>query len=111
MHIVQAVVLGPDGKTSLTRWTAQALSSLPKSAFANDYAYYEFEPGPFGIRAPIGAKATITFALPATSPAVPANAILKMTDVDGRSFTAGLHASASQRSHVSGGGSRNAFYL
>ena len=95
LHIVQAVVLSPDGKTILSTWTAQALSALPKSAFVNDYAYNKFEPGPFGIRAPMGAKATIAFAPPANSLALPANAILKLTDVDGRSFAVRLHASPS----------------
>ena len=38
----------------IANWDAATLSALPKTMFANDYAYSKFAPGPFGIRAPMG---------------------------------------------------------
>ncbi len=92
LHIVEATLIGSDGKTVLATWDAQALSHLPKTDFANDYAYNKFGPGPFGIRAPMGAKATITLPLPSGTAAPSDGTVLKLTDVDGRSFTARLQA-------------------
>lgn len=87
-HVVEASLLDAH-KAAIATWDAAALSKMPKSAFANDYAYNKFAPGPFGLRAPMGAAATITL------PAPPAGAgrhaqYLKLTDVDGQSFTAPL---------------------
>jgi thiosulfate dehydrogenase (quinone) len=90
LHIVKAVLL--DGNnTPVVQWSAQELASLPKSAFANDYAYNRFGPGPFGIRAPMGAASYIT--LPVAGGDATGNhdpVKLQLTDVDGRTFTAPL---------------------
>ena len=83
-HVVKAALLGPD-KKPVAAWDTASLSKLPKTAFANDYAYNKFGPGPFGIRAPMGAAATLT--LPAPKIAATASAkFVQLTDVDGRSF-------------------------
>jgi hypothetical protein len=65
------------------------LSALPKTAFANDYAYNKFASGPFGIRAPMGAAATVTLPPLTTGETADAEAI-RLTDVDGRTFSARL---------------------
>ncbi|MBE7211009.1 MAG: quinol oxidase [Gluconacetobacter diazotrophicus] len=91
LHVVDAAVLGPD-KAVIEHWDAKALSALPKAAFANDYPYNKFAPGPYGIRAPMGAKATITLP-PAANGTMPADGTtLRFTDVDGRTFIGTLHA-------------------
>ena len=91
LHLVDAVILGAD-KAVIEHWDAKALSALPKTAFTNDYAYNKFGPGPYGIRAPMGAKATIM--LPSTAGGVlpPDGASLRFTDVDGQTFSSTLHA-------------------
>ena len=91
-HVVDATLLGPD-RTVIEHWDAAALSSLPKGAFANDFAYNQFAAGPYGIRASMGAAATVTLPpVPHTnvSPGTPVT--LRLTDVDGRSFTTRLES-------------------
>jgi uncharacterized membrane protein YphA (DoxX/SURF4 family) len=88
VHVVAADLLASD-KEPVAHWDAAALSALPHDAFANDYAYNKFAAGPFGIRAPMGAAATLT--LPSRGGATSVGArYLRLTDVDGRSFTAAL---------------------
>ncbi len=88
VHIVAADLLDA-GNQPLARYDAAALSALPKTAFANDYDYNKFAPGPFGIRAPMGAAATMT--LPSPDPGATAQArFIRLTDVDGRTFSATL---------------------
>ena len=88
VHVVAADLLDTHRQV-IARYEAGALSSLPKTAFANDYAYNTFTSGPFGIRAPMGAAATVT--LPATtSGVVPQAKFIRLTDVDGRYFSAAL---------------------
>jgi thiosulfate dehydrogenase [quinone] large subunit len=88
VHVVAADLLAAD-RHPIAHWDAAALSALPHDAFANDYAYNKFAAGPFGIRAPMGAAATVT--LPARDGTSAGNArFLRLTDVDGRSFTAAL---------------------
>jgi len=84
-HVVQASLLDA-GKAPIARWDTATLSKMPKSDFANDYAYNKFAPGPFGLRAPMGAAATIT--LPSPVGAEQGAAYLQLTDVDGRKFLA-----------------------
>ena len=91
LHIVQAALIGPDHAV-LNVWDAKALSALPKADFHNVYAYNKFGPGPYGIRAPMGAKAAITLPLPAGLATVSPGSVLKLTDVDGSNFTAPLKA-------------------
>ena len=67
-------------------WSAALLSKLPKTDFATDYVYNKFEPGPFGIRAKMGAAATVTLPMPASGTIAGARYI-RLTDVDGRTFS------------------------
>jgi thiosulfate dehydrogenase [quinone] large subunit len=92
LHIVDAALVGGD-KAVLAQWDAQTLSHLSKTNFENDYAYNKFAPGPFGIRAGMGAAATITLPKPHDEPAITAPVTLTMTDVDGRVFRAALSTS------------------
>jgi thiosulfate dehydrogenase (quinone) len=67
------------------------LSALPKSTFANDYAYNKFAAGPFGLRAPMGAAATVTLPRPRPAAANMTHArFLRLIDVDARSFSVAL---------------------
>jgi thiosulfate dehydrogenase [quinone] large subunit len=92
VHIVAAELLAAD-KQPIAHWDAAALSALPKTAFANDYAYNKFAAGPFGIRAPMGAAATVTLTPPPTAAGGPEGArFLRLTDVDGRTFSIALKA-------------------
>jgi hypothetical protein len=86
-HVVDTTVLGPN-HTVIEHWDASALSKLPTGAFANDFAYNRFAAGPYGIRASMGAAATITLpSVPHTNVSPGTFATLRLTDVDGRSFT------------------------
>jgi thiosulfate dehydrogenase (quinone) len=88
VHVVAADLLDAHDEP-LARYDAAALSALPKTAFANDYAYNKFAPGPYGIRAPMGAAATVTLPPPASG-ATPQARLIRLTDVDGRTFSATL---------------------
>jgi thiosulfate dehydrogenase [quinone] large subunit len=90
VHIVAADLLAADEQPIAT-WDAATLSALPKTMFANDYAYNRFAPGPFGIRAPMGAAATVTLP-PPHDPASHVGGVrfLRLTDVDGQRFTVEL---------------------
>jgi uncharacterized membrane protein YphA (DoxX/SURF4 family) len=89
-HVVSADLL--DGQMhTVAHWDAAQLSKLPKSDFANDYAYNKFGPGPFGIRAPMGAAATVTLPVPASASIIGATSV-RLTDVDGATFSAPLGA-------------------
>jgi thiosulfate dehydrogenase [quinone] large subunit len=87
-HVVAADLLNSE-KHPVADWDAAQLSKLPKTDFANDYAYNRFEPGPFGIRAKMGAAATVTLPAPASGTIASARYI-QLTDVDGRTFSATL---------------------
>jgi thiosulfate dehydrogenase (quinone) len=87
-HVVAAELLNNE-KQPVAGWDAAALSKLPKTDFANDYAYNRFEPGAFGIRAKMGAAATLTLPAPASGTIAGARYI-QLTDVDGRTFSATL---------------------
>jgi hypothetical protein len=88
VHVVAADLLDANDQT-VSHYDAAAISALPKTAFANDYAYNKFAPGPFGIRAPMGAAATVTLPRPASG-AAPLARFIRLTDVDGRAFSATL---------------------
>ena len=81
-------MLDGDGRV-VAHWDTSALSKLPKSAFANDYDYNKFAPGPFGLKAQMGAAATVTLPSPAGTTAKDAK-VLRLTDVDGKTFTASV---------------------
>jgi thiosulfate dehydrogenase [quinone] large subunit len=88
VHVVAADLL--DGNSQpMAHYDAAALSALPKAAFANDHAYNKFASGPFGLRAPMGAAATLTLPPPASGATPPAR-FISLTDVDGRTFSAEL---------------------
>ena len=74
----------PDGSA---RFHVYLDAGTPEAPFANDYAYNKFEPGPFGIRAQMGAAATVTLPVPASGTIAGARYI-QLTDVDGRIFSA-----------------------
>src|SRR6202166_493039 len=91
-HVVSADLL--DGQQhAVAHWDAAQLSKLPKSNFANDYAYNKFGPGPFGIRAPMGASATVTLPAPPSASFADAKSI-RLTDVDGANFSTSLGGGA-----------------
>jgi thiosulfate dehydrogenase [quinone] large subunit len=86
-NVLAAVLKSNDGAV-LEQWDGTALSQLPASAIANEFAYNRFAPGPFGLRAQVGAMATIT--LPATSGAdtgsLHSAATLQLRTVNGNIF-------------------------
>jgi thiosulfate dehydrogenase [quinone] large subunit len=90
VHVVSADLLDAHNQP-LAHYDAAALSALPKTAFANDYAYNKFAPGSFGIRAPMGAAAMVTLPPPASG-ATPQARFIRLTDVDGRTFSAPLNS-------------------
>src|SRR5882762_3077152 len=59
VHVVEAALLDAN-RAPVAQWNAEALSKMPKTAFNNDYAYNKFGPGPFGLRAAMGAASTVT---------------------------------------------------
>jgi len=86
-NVMTAVLKANDGSV-LEQWDGTALSHLPTSAIANEFAYNRFAPGPFGLRAEMGAMATIT--LPVTSNTDPGSlksaATLQLHTVNGNTF-------------------------
>jgi len=88
VHVVTAALLDA-GHRPVGGWSTPALSAMPRTAFANDYAYNTFGTGPFGIKAPMGAKATITLP-PLTNGTTARAAYVQLVDVDGSQFTAPL---------------------
>jgi thiosulfate dehydrogenase (quinone) len=94
LHTVRAALLDAS-KSPIVQWNAEALSKLPKTAFSNDYAYNKFGPGPFGLRAPMGASAYITLPVPTVHAADALRpTTLVLTDVDGRTFSAAVKSPA-----------------
>jgi hypothetical protein len=63
------------------------LTRLPADSIHNDFAYNKFKAGPYGLVADMGAMATITLP-PQANVHLPVggNTILRLTDVNGRSF-------------------------
>jgi thiosulfate dehydrogenase (quinone) len=90
VHVIAADLLADD-KQPISHWDAGTLSALPKTAFANDYVYNKFAPGPFGMMAPMGAAATVTLA-PSRSGSAAGARFLRLTDVDGQSFSIALNS-------------------
>lgn len=86
-NVVAADLIGSDGKAA-EEWSGASLAALPKSAFANDYAYNKFDPGYAGITAKIGARATVS--LPPAKPGLALAAgkyTLVLHSVNGHRFT------------------------
>ncbi|TYL89457.1 quinol oxidase [Bradyrhizobium rifense] len=101
VHVVAADLLDA-GNQPVAHYDDAALSALPNAAFANDYAYNKFAPGPFGIRAPMGAAASVTLPPPASAAALQARS-LRLTDVDGHPFSARLDRAVTNNSNAQGG--------
>src|SRR5882672_9109433 len=85
---VMTAVLKSNNGSVLEQWDGNALSHLPTSAIANEFAYNRFAPGPFGLRAQMGAMATIT--LPAArvsdTGSLSRAATLQLRTVNGNTF-------------------------
>ena len=92
-NVMTAVLKSNDGSV-LEQWDGTALSHLPTSAITNEFAYNRFAPGPFGLRAQMGAMATIT--LPAASNAdtstLHSAATLQLHTVNGNTFNVAVRA-------------------
>jgi thiosulfate dehydrogenase (quinone) len=92
-NVMTAELKSNDGSV-LERWDGAALSQLPASAIANEFAYNRFAPGPFGLRAQVGAMATIT--LPVTSGtnngSLQNAATLQLRTVNGNTFNVAVKA-------------------
>jgi thiosulfate dehydrogenase [quinone] large subunit len=90
-NVMTAALKSTDGSV-LEQWDGTALSHLPASAVANEFAYNRFAPGPFGLRAEMGAMATIT--LPALSGADTGRlhnaATLLLRTVNGNTFNVAI---------------------
>src|SRR6266850_3687205 len=91
---VMTAVLKSNNGSVLEQWDGNALSHLPTSAIANEFAYNRFAPGPFGLRAQMGAMATIT--LPVASGAdigrLQSAATLQLRTVNGNTFNVAVRA-------------------
>ena len=97
-HIMKAELTGGEGEL-LETWNTEALTQLPADFIHNDFAYNQFRTGPYGIVAEMGAMATIT--LPPqlnVHPPAGGNTTLKLTDVNGRSFSLKLAGAADDHS-------------
>ncbi len=84
-HILEASLLAADGSV-LAHWDMQALSHLPAEALRNTYAYNKFTTGPYGLAVGMGAKAVIELPI-GHAVLAPAGMILRVTTVDGDSFS------------------------
>lgn len=58
-NVLEAVLVDSKNGKVVERWDSATLSSLPKSAFVNDFAYQQIHTGKFGITGPVGAQAMI----------------------------------------------------
>jgi len=85
--IMQAELTGAETEP-LETWNTETLTRLPADSIHNDFAYNKFKTGPYGIVAEMGAMATITLPPePNVHPPAGGNATLRLTDVNGRSFS------------------------
>jgi thiosulfate dehydrogenase [quinone] large subunit len=92
-NVMTATLKSVDG-TVMEQWDGSDLSRLPTSSIANEFDYNRFAPGPFGLRAQMGAMATIT--LPATNApkigAIRGAATLELRTVNGNTFSVAVKA-------------------
>jgi len=96
-HIMKAELTGDDGQ-ALETWNTETLTRLSADSIRNDFAYNKFQAGPYGIVAAMGAMATITLPPQPNAP-LPAGGTttLRLTDVDGDSFSLKLTAGGANR--------------
>jgi thiosulfate dehydrogenase [quinone] large subunit len=89
-NVMTAVLKSSDGSV-LEQWDGTALSHLPASAIANEFAYNRFASAPFGLRAQMGAMATITLPAASVSDAgsLSRAATLELRTVNGNAFNVG----------------------
>lgn len=85
-HVMKAELVGLDGAT-LARWDTEALTALPASAIKNEFAYNKFKGGPYGLTADMGARAVVSLSLKKGDSALQSASNLRLTDVNGRTFT------------------------
>jgi uncharacterized membrane protein YphA (DoxX/SURF4 family) len=86
-HIMKAELTGSETEV-LETWNTETLTQLPADSIQNDFAYNKFKAGPYGIVAEMGAMATITLPPePNVRPPAGGNTTLRLTDVNGRSFS------------------------
>jgi uncharacterized membrane protein YphA (DoxX/SURF4 family) len=85
---VMAAALKTGDGTVLKQWDGTALSRLPASAIVNEFAYNRFAPGPFGLRARMGATATITLSArgDAATGGLHGAATLELRTINGHTF-------------------------
>jgi uncharacterized membrane protein YphA (DoxX/SURF4 family) len=92
-HIVDAALLAAGSGEVIAHWDTKTLTSLPKTAIVNDFAYQQFKPGPFGIVAGVGAMATITLPpAPGAAPLTAPGYVLRLTSANNHVFTLALPA-------------------
>ena len=89
VHVMKVETVGPDGKP-LAAWDWRTLSALAPSAIVNDFPYNRFKSGPYRLEARMGASAIVTLPPPAGAISPMSGARLRVTDVDGRTFTSSL---------------------
>ena len=83
-HVMEAELLDASGQT-VERWDTSALSALPAAAIHNAFAFNTVKPSRYGLAAEMGARATVS--LPGEHVvAAPGGLVLKITDVDAKSF-------------------------
>lgn len=86
-HIMKVELTG-GGNESLETWKTETLTRLPAASIHNDFAYNKFKADPYGIVAEKGAMATITLPPePNFHPPASANTVLRLIDMNGRSFS------------------------
>ncbi len=92
-HVMQAELIGADGKT-LASWNTETLTKLSASAIRNEFAYNKFKAGPYGLVAGMGARAVVTLPPAPNAPQPEGAAALRLTDVNGSHFMGKLAATA-----------------
>ena len=88
-HVMKVEVVSAEGKP-LATWDWRSLSALPASAIVNAFPYDKVKSGPYGLEAGMGASAIVTLPPPANAIPPMSGARLRVTDVDGKTFTSGL---------------------
>lgn len=58
-NVVEVMLINNRSGSRVEMWVGSVLSSLPKSAFNNDFRYQQIHSGDFGLVGPVGAEATV----------------------------------------------------
>jgi uncharacterized membrane protein YphA (DoxX/SURF4 family) len=92
-NVLEAALIDASTEKPVEKWSGSALSSLPKSAFSNDFAYQQIHTGRFGITGPVGAQAIVR--LPSTMPSGETigqgSYVLELVSVNGHVWKASVH--------------------